>query len=144
MLIEFHKVKEGAYFRHNDYVYRKGPVWCTRIDKYSIFNDAILLDEEHDLTVTLLVEEPILIEGLTGYKITKYFDDQGRLHRSSGPAMVYAENEQYWYKHGTPHRLDGPAKIWPSGAVEYYIDGFYYDSYLEYLVVANQYNKAIL
>lgn len=81
---------------------------------------------------------------------TEYLDDEGKLHREDGPAVIFDNGDTRWYLHGERHRLDGPAmehkgsKFWfrndklhredgpavesknpmiPSG---YYIDGLKY------------------
>jgi hypothetical protein len=36
-----------------------------------------------------------------------WFNDS--LHREDGPAVMYANGDFAWYKHGKRHRLDGPA-----------------------------------
>lgn len=46
------------------------------------------------------------------------FDNDGRLHREGGPAVVYPDGMQRWYRHGRLHRDDGPAVIYPNG--DYY------------------------
>jgi uncharacterized protein len=47
-----------------------------------------------------------------------WFDENERLHRNNGPAVIYyhddlQHNKDYecWYKHGELHRKDGPAYI---------------------------------
>lgn len=51
---------------------------------------------------------------------TRYLDAQGRLHRISGPAIVWPSQRQDWYEHGFRHRLDGPAIVHPNGDCEFY------------------------
>ena len=45
------------------------------------------------------------------------------LHREDGPAMIFSDGSQYWYKNGYLHREDGPAEIYPDGTQEWYING---------------------
>ncbi len=47
-------------------------------------------------------------------------DGYGELHRDDGPAMIWPNGEQRWYRHGELHRDDGPAVIWPDGKQEWY------------------------
>jgi len=64
----------------------------------------------------------------------EYFDEQGQLHRESGPARVSyfgcsgspAHVDYFW--HGLPHRIDGPAQQcwWSNGVLDeeaWYVDG---------------------
>lgn len=48
------------------------------------------------------------------------FDNVGRIHREGGPAIVYINGMQCWYRHGKLHRDDGPAIIYPSGETRWY------------------------
>ena len=43
----------------------------------------------------------------------RYYDDKGRPHREDGPAVQYANGDEYWYYQGSRHREGGPA-IWVS------------------------------
>ena len=43
----------------------------------------------------------------------KYFNDEGKLHREDGPAVIYPDGTKFWYVNGHRHRLDGPAIIRP-------------------------------
>jgi len=47
----------------------------------------------------------------------------GRLHRDDGPAIVYPDGKQYWYRNGRLHRDDGPAVVHPDGRQEWYRNG---------------------
>ena len=47
----------------------------------------------------------------------------GDLHREDGPAVINPDGEQYWYRNGKCHRDDGPARIWPDGRQEWYRNG---------------------
>ena len=47
----------------------------------------------------------------------------GQLHRDDGPAVIYPNGEQNWYRHGLYHRDDGPAVIYPDGRLYWFIDG---------------------
>ena len=55
----------------------------------------------------------------------KWFDDDGRLHRSHDlPAVVDAGGYQYWFQHEDLHR-DGdlPAVVCPDGHQQWWVDG---------------------
>ena len=41
--------------------------------------------------------------------VIRYYDASGRLHRDSGPAVVYPCGAYCWYRHGVIHRDGGPA-----------------------------------
>jgi hypothetical protein len=47
----------------------------------------------------------------------------GELHRVDGPAVAGANGLQFYFQYGKPHRMGGPAIIWPSGNIEYHING---------------------
>jgi hypothetical protein len=63
-----------------------------------------------------------------GYRveITQYhikWTLNGKLHRTDGPAIIYANGTQRWYIDGKLHRTDGPAAIHADVLQEWYIDG---------------------
>ena len=47
----------------------------------------------------------------------------GQLHREDGPARIWADGSQQWFKDGLLHRLDGPARIGADGGQSWYKDG---------------------
>jgi hypothetical protein len=47
-------------------------------------------------------------------------DSNGKLHRDDGPATIYPDGSQYWYRNGKLHRDDGPAIIYPDGTQLWY------------------------
>jgi (2Fe-2S) ferredoxin len=47
----------------------------------------------------------------------------GHLHRGDGPAVVYPDGTQHWYRNGALHRGDGPAIILPHGTKSWYRNG---------------------
>ena len=78
--------------------------------------------------------------------VVRYYDDNGRLHRDSGPAVIHPCGAYCWYRHGMIHRdggpaikrkdgtelwlsnyrlhrLDGPAVTGPDGVERWYQDG---------------------
>jgi hypothetical protein len=50
-------------------------------------------------------------------------DSNNEFHRDDGPAVVYTNGEQYWYKHGVIHREGGPAIIKSDGTEEWICNG---------------------
>ena len=43
--------------------------------------------------------------------INQHLDEDGFLHCDDGPAVIYDDGTEEWYKHGVPHRIGGPAYI---------------------------------
>lgn len=70
-----------------------------------------------------------LIDRLSGYVETsrlgtiRYYNSDGELHRTDGPAVIYAYGTKFWCQHGERHRLDGPAVIYSDGSEAWYING---------------------
>ena len=56
----------------------------------------------------------------------RYFNENKKLHRDDGPAVIFKLGEEYWYKNGLLHRVDGPAitKLIPVGYKLYYQNGY--------------------
>lgn len=48
---------------------------------------------------------------------------EGKIHRDDGPAVIYPNGEQFWYKEGKHHREGGPAIIRPNGEQVWYKEG---------------------
>jgi len=46
------------------------------------------------------------------------------LHRDDGPAIIYPDGRQYWYRNGEFHREDGPAIVFPDGGQYWYRNGY--------------------
>lgn len=87
-------------------------------------------------------EEEMELEHTTGPDGTQYWQIGQDLHRDDGPAVIYPNGDQYWYKGGimthakfadgfqvwykngnNKHREDGPAIIYKGGNGEgYYLD----------------------
>ena len=53
----------------------------------------------------------------------RYYNTNGELHRTDGPAVEYADGDKSWYQNGQLHRIDGPAVEWADGIKEWYING---------------------
>ena len=54
-----------------------------------------------------------------------WFDDKGRLHREDGPASIWPDGTQYWYRRGRDHFAHGPSDLWADGLVRWYEDNKY-------------------
>ena len=52
-----------------------------------------------------------------------YYNNAGLLHRTDGPAIVYADGSKSWYQNELLHRTDGPAIDWIHGRKEWHING---------------------
>ena len=61
------------------------------------------------------IEYEFRIKSVTIGDKTRSYDDEGRLHRENGPAVVNG-GDQEWYHHGKLHRDGGPAEIKPSSS----------------------------
>jgi hypothetical protein len=51
------------------------------------------------------------------------YDNDGRVHREGGPAIIYLNGVLEWRQHGRLHRKDGPALIYPDGQKYWYRNG---------------------
>ena len=54
------------------------------------------------------------------YELT---NNNGKLHRHGGPAVVCLDGRRYWYQNGQRHRDDGPAEVYPDGSQYWYRNG---------------------
>ena len=83
-------------------------------------NQYKVLAEKYD-QVLEADQEPTLKVGSDG---TKYWYQNGKLHRLDGPAIEYSYGgNKLWYQNGQLHRLDGPAIEYPDGTKEWYRNG---------------------
>ena len=55
--------------------------------------------------------------------VVLWLDDEGRRHRLDGPAEVWADSLQFWYRHGWSHFAHGPADLCYGGMLEWCEDG---------------------
>jgi hypothetical protein len=69
------------------------------------------------MEVTMDVIESVYEDG------TKYYNEQGQLHREDGPAIERPKGDKYYFKNGIIHREDGPAIEYADGDKEYYKNG---------------------
>jgi hypothetical protein len=56
----------------------------------------------------------------------EYYNEQGKRHRTDGPAVEYNNGTKYWYINGKFHREDGPAIEWHDGSKTWWINGIEY------------------
>ena len=54
---------------------------------------------------------------------TKSWHQDGKLHRTDGPAIEAADGTKEWWNDGLWHRTDGPAIEYPDGDESWYVDG---------------------
>ena len=54
------------------------------------------------------------------YELT---NNNGKLHRDGGPAVICLDGRRYWYQNGLRHRYDGPALVYPDGRQYWYWNG---------------------
>ena len=52
-----------------------------------------------------------------------YYNNAGLLHRTDGPAIVYADGGKAWFINGLLHRTDGHAVEYPEGSKAWFING---------------------
>ena len=70
-----------------------------------------------------------LIETLQGYIETLsdgtvfYYNAQGQLHRTHGPAVIHPNCTVAWYRNGELHRIDGPAIVYATGDQSWFLNG---------------------
>ena len=53
----------------------------------------------------------------------RWINDKGRSHRADGPAVVWANGMQYWYRRGRDHFAHGPADLYDDGTLAWYEAG---------------------
>lgn len=52
----------------------------------------------------------------------RWFNSDGELHRTDGPAVVYSDGMVIWYLNGKRHRTDGPAMTLSTGTEYWYVN----------------------
>ena len=53
----------------------------------------------------------------------KYWRIDGKIHRTDGPAVEWADGTKEWAIYGLNHRTDGPAVEWAGGDITWHLDG---------------------
>ena len=51
--------------------------------------------------------------------IVRWYDDREHYHREDGPAAVYVDGTQYWYRHDRFHFAHGPSILYADLLVWY-------------------------
>jgi len=68
------------------------------------------------------LDEPQPVRTVDRYGTERWYLN-GQLHRTDGPAVVYADGTQEWLINGQLHRPDGPAATQPDGYEAWYLNG---------------------
>ena len=53
----------------------------------------------------------------------RYYNTNGELHRTDGPAVEWSNGVKFWYHNDRLHRTGGPAVEWANGHKEWWING---------------------
>ena len=53
----------------------------------------------------------------------RWLDDEDWSHRLDGPAVVWDNGTQFWYRYGLYHFAHGPSDLWANGWLRWYEDG---------------------
>lgn len=53
----------------------------------------------------------------------RFVNENNKLHRDDGPAIILINGFKYWYKNGLLHRTDGPAVEYEDGTKSWYFEG---------------------
>ena len=53
----------------------------------------------------------------------QWYNKKGQLHRTDGPAVVYADGTKQWWQNDERHRTDGPAVVYADGTEIWFING---------------------
>ena len=56
----------------------------------------------------------------------RYYNQNGKLHRENGPAVLWADGTTMWYQNGLRHRTNGPAVILANGIKLWYLENVQY------------------
>ena len=56
----------------------------------------------------------------------RYYNAAGRLHRTDGPAVEYANGGTEWFQNGALHREDGPAAVYTDGSKLWFLHDKHY------------------
>lgn len=67
-------------------------------------------------------QEIELIIDRDGYKEFRLKSNHN-LHNTNGPAIVYPDGSNWFYRDGKLHNLKGPAANWSNGSKEYWVNG---------------------
>ena len=53
----------------------------------------------------------------------RWYNDKDQIHRLDGPAILYPNGTEFWYKNNKLHRTDGPAVTYKDGEELWFING---------------------
>tara|TARA_R110000851_G_scaffold263809_1_gene416361 strand:- start:287 stop:634 length:348 start_codon:yes stop_codon:yes gene_type:complete len=53
----------------------------------------------------------------------RWYDTTGKIHRTDGPAIEWADGTKDWWQHGLRHRADGPAVEYAHGTKDWWQHG---------------------
>ena len=53
----------------------------------------------------------------------RYYNSTDQLHRTDGPAVIWADEHKEWWQNGQRHRIDGPAIECMNGYKRWHING---------------------
>ena len=67
------------------------------------------------------------LTGIAHYDGEKLWFQDGKLHRTDGPAVEHPNGTKEWYLNGKKHRTDGPALEHPDGTKSWYLFGEKYE-----------------
>jgi len=59
----------------------------------------------------------------TSKHATRWHYLNGQFHREDGPAVIFPDGYQAWFRNGERHRGDGPAVSHPDGSQEWWLNG---------------------
>ena len=58
------------------------------------------------------------------YGNKRWFNEQGQLHRTDGPAIIWSDGGTDWHINGRRHRTDGPALTLSAGTQVWYFNDY--------------------
>lgn len=76
-----------------------------------------------DTSEAILVELLTLRKEISSEGTIRYYNENNKLHRIHGPAVIFVDGIQCWYKNGLKHRPDGPAIEYSDGGAEWWEHG---------------------
>jgi hypothetical protein len=56
----------------------------------------------------------------------EYQNEQGKTHRTDGPAIEWSDGHKSWWINNKLHREDGPAIEWQNGSKDWYLNDMRY------------------
>ena len=99
-------------------VYLDGMAWLPNEDIIGAFDPMQRVTSKELKDIGLIV--PI------GHAV--HYDQDNRIHREDGPAVIFEDGHEEWYRHGQKHREYGPADKDINGEYQWYLFGELYGS----------------